>query len=79
MERGPAEDAVVIVKSGAEEVVETWLRVKRQIRGRRLEVKGRPRKRSMKLIRDHRSEISQNGAPECPRRRHRVNRKRDDR
>ncbi len=50
MERGPAEEAVVIVKSGAEEAVVTSLRVKRQASGRRLEVKGGTRKRSMKLL-----------------------------
>ena len=79
IERGPAEDAVVIVKSGAEEVVETWLRVKHQIRGRKLEVKGGPRKRSMRLIKDCGSEISLRGTADCLRRRDRVNRRCDDR
>ncbi len=70
MERGPAEDAVVIVKSGADEVVETWLRINHQIRGRRLEVKGGPRKRSMRLIRDCGPEISRYGAIDYLRRKH---------
>jgi hypothetical protein len=79
MERRPAEEAVVIVKSGAWEVVVTQLRRKRQASSRKPEVKGGPRKRSMKLIRDYRPEISRNGAVVYSRRKDRANRPCEDR
>jgi hypothetical protein len=41
MERGPADEAVVIVKPGADEVMVTWLRVKRQDSGREARGEGR--------------------------------------
>jgi len=79
MERGPAEEAVVIVKPGAGEVVVTQLRVKRQVSGRQLEMKGGQRQWSRKLIKDDEFEISLSGATDYPRRRYRAHRKRDDR
>jgi hypothetical protein len=58
IERGPADEAVVIVKLGAEEAVVTSRRGKRPVSGRKPEVKGGTRKRNRKLIKDSRFEIS---------------------
>jgi len=52
MDRGPADEAVVIVKFGASDFMVTWMRVKHRIRDRRLEVKGGTRKRPRPLIKD---------------------------
>ncbi len=79
IERGPTDEAVVIVKPDAEEAVVTSLRVKRQASGRRLEVEGGTRKRLLKLVKDEGFEIRLKGAAECPRRRYRVNRTCEDR
>ena len=46
MNRGSADEAVVIVKFDADEFMVTWRRVKHRISDRRLEVKGGTRKRS---------------------------------
>ena len=46
MNRGSADEAVVIVKFGADEFMVTWMRVKHRISHRTLEVKGGTRKRS---------------------------------
>ena len=45
MDRGPADEAVVIVKFGADDFMVTWMRVKHRISDRMLEVKGGTRKR----------------------------------
>ena len=74
MKRGPAEEAVVIVKPGADDPAVTLVRVKHQVSDRRLEVKGRTRKRSWVLMRDQGSEISEWRAEDYPRRRRRANR-----
>jgi hypothetical protein len=52
IERGPADEAVVIVKPDAEEAVVTSRRGKRPVSGRKPEVKGGTRKRKRKLIKD---------------------------
>jgi len=46
MNRGSADEAVVIVKFGADEFMVTWRRVKHRISDRTLEVKGGTHKRS---------------------------------
>ena len=46
MNRGSADEAVVIVKFDADEFMVTWRRIKHRISDRRLEVKGGTRKRS---------------------------------
>ena len=74
MERGPAEEAVVIVKPGADEPAATSVRVNHPVSDRRLEVKGGTRKRSGALMRDQGSEISEWRAEDYPRRRLRANR-----
>ena len=52
MDRGSADEAVVIVKFGASDFMVTWMRVKHRIRDRMLEVKGGTRKRPRPLIID---------------------------
>jgi hypothetical protein len=79
IERGPADEAVVIVKPDAEEAMVTSRRGKRPVSGRKPEVKGGTRKRNRKLIKDERFEIGLRGATEYPRRRERVNRSCTDR
>ena len=74
MERGPAEEAVVIVKPGADEPEVTSGRVNHPVSDRRLEVKGGTRKRSWALMRDQGSEISCERAEDYSRRRLRANR-----
>ena len=64
MNRGFADEAIVIVKFGADEVMVTWLRVKHRIRDRMLEVKGGTCKREWKLIIDWRSEVCLAGITE---------------
>ena len=68
MNRGSADEAVVIVKFGADEFMVTWRRVKHRISDRRLEVKGGTCKRPWPLIKDRRVEISQTGAVDYSRR-----------
>jgi hypothetical protein len=68
MNRGSTDQAVVIVKCGADEFMVTWTRVKHRISDRMLEVKGETRKRSWPLIRDWRAEISLIGAVDYSRR-----------
>ena len=46
MNRGSADEAVVIVKFGADEFMVTWRRVKHRISNRTLEMKGGTHKRS---------------------------------
>lgn len=58
MNRGSADEAVVIVKFGADEFMVTWRRVKHRISNRKLEVKGGTCKRPWPLIIDRRTEIS---------------------
>jgi hypothetical protein len=52
MNRGSADEAVVIVKFGADEFMVTWRRVKHRISDRTLEVKGGTCKRPWPLIID---------------------------
>jgi hypothetical protein len=52
MDRGSADEAVVIVKFGAGDFMVTWMRVKHRIRDRMLEVKGGTRKCPWTLIMD---------------------------
>jgi hypothetical protein len=52
MNRGSADEAVVIVKFGADEFMVTWRRVKHRISDRMLEVKGGTCKRPWPLIID---------------------------
>lgn len=68
MNRGSADEAVVIVKFGADEFMVTWRRVKHRISDRMLEVKGGTCKRPWPLIRDRRTEISLIGAVDYLRR-----------
>ncbi len=68
MNRGSADEAVVIVKFGADEFMVTWRRIKHRASGRKPEVKGGTRKRSRPLIIDGWSEISQKGTGEYLRR-----------
>ena len=58
MNRGSADEAVVIVKFGAYEFMVTWRRTKHRISDRTLEVKGGTGKRPWPLIKDRRPEIS---------------------
>ncbi len=51
MRRGFSDEAIVIVKFGADELMVTWVRVNHQISNRMLEVKGGTRKRPWPLIR----------------------------
>ena len=50
MNRGFSDEAIVIVKLGANDSMVTWMRIKHQISDRKLEVKGGTRKRSWPLI-----------------------------
>ena len=50
MNRGFSDEAIVIVKFGANESMVTWTRVKHRISDRKLEVKGETRKRPRPLI-----------------------------
>jgi len=68
MNRGSADEAVVIVKFGADEFMATWRRIKHRISDRRLEVKGGTCKRPWPLIKDRRTEISLIGAVDYLRR-----------
>lgn len=58
MNRGSSDEAIVIVKFCAGEVMVTWVRVKHRISNRMLEVKGGTCKRPWPLIIDWQSEIS---------------------
>ncbi len=58
MNRGFADEAVVIVTFGAVELMVTLGRVKHQINDRMLEVKGGTCKWLMRLVKDRGSEIS---------------------
>ena len=62
MGRGPADEAVVIVKLGARDPAVTSVRVKHRTSGRRPEVKGGTRERFWGFIRDQESEISPQGS-----------------
>ena len=44
MNRGPADEAVVVVKVGADDFMVTWMRVKHRNSDRKLEAKGGTRK-----------------------------------
>ena len=68
MNRGSADEAVVIVKFGADEFMVTWRRAKHRISDRTLEVKGGTCKRPWLLIKDQRTEISLTGAVDYSRR-----------
>jgi hypothetical protein len=68
MNRGSADEAVVIVKFDAGESMVTWTRIKHRTSGRKPEVKGGTRKRPRPLIIDWRSEISLIGATDYLRR-----------
>jgi hypothetical protein len=68
MNRGSADEAVVIVKFGAKESMVTWRRIKHRISDIKLEVKGGTRKRSCLLIINWWSEIGLIGADEYSRR-----------
>ncbi|MCP5417704.1 MAG: hypothetical protein H6965_11485 [Chromatiaceae bacterium] len=61
MGRGPADEAVVIVKPGTVDPVVTWVRAKHRASAREAEVKGGTRKRDWKLTRDCGQEISPKG------------------
>jgi uncharacterized membrane protein YdbT with pleckstrin-like domain len=52
MNRGFSDEAIVIVKFGADEFMVTWMRVNYRIRDRKLEVKGGTRKRPWPLIKN---------------------------
>ena len=66
--RGSTDEAVVIVKIDAGDFMVTWRRIKHRISDRRLEVKGRTRKRPWPLIIDWGTEISLIGAVDYLRR-----------
>lgn len=68
MNRGSTDEAVVIVKFGADEFMVTWRRIKHRISDRTLEVKGGTCKRLCPLIIDWQSEISHTGASDYSRR-----------
>ena len=68
MNQGPADEAVVIVKFGADDFMVTWMRVKHRTSHRTLEVKGGTRRRPWPLIIDGWSEISLKGATQYLRR-----------
>ena len=78
MNRGSSDEAIVIVKFCACEVMVTWVRVKHSNSNsnsnRTLEVKGGTCKRPWPLIIDWQSEISRIGADGYPRRKQRTNR-----
>jgi len=61
MGRGPADEAVVIVKPGAGDPVATSVGIKHQASAREAEVKGGTRKRFWRLVTDCGSEISPKG------------------
>jgi hypothetical protein len=73
MNRGSADEAVVIVKFGADDFMVTWMRAKHRISNRTLEVKGGTRKWSWTLIKDWRAELSQTGTGDYPRRKQWMN------
>jgi len=50
MDRGFSDEAIVIVKFGADEFMVTWVRAKHQTSDRKLEVKGGTRERPWSLI-----------------------------
>ena len=52
MNRGSADEAVVVVKFGADEFMVTWMRVKHRASDRKLEAKGGTWKRPWMLIKD---------------------------
>ena len=58
MGRGSADEAVVIVKPGADDPVVTQVRVKHRVSAREAEVKGGTRERFWRLIRDYELETS---------------------
>jgi hypothetical protein len=62
MGRGPADEAVVIVKRGACDPVVTSVRIKHRASAREAEVKGGTRKRFWRFITDCGTEISPNGS-----------------
>ena len=62
MGRGPADEAVVIVKPGAGDPVVTQVRVKHRASAREAEVKGGTRKGFWRLVRDCGQEISPKGS-----------------
>jgi hypothetical protein len=62
MGRGPADEAVVIVKPGACDPVVTSVRVKHRDSAREAEVKGGTRKRCWRLITDCGSEVGPYGS-----------------
>ena len=68
MNRGSADEAIVIVKFGAGDFMVTWMRVKHRISNRTLEVKGGTCKRPWPLIIDWQSEISHTGIGDYSRR-----------
>ena len=68
MNRGPTDEAVVIVKFGADEPMVTWGRIKHRISDNMLEVKGGTRKRSCLLIINWWSEIGLTGTDDYLRR-----------
>ena len=68
MNRGLTDEAVVIVKFGADEFMVTWTRAKHRISDRMSEVKGGTRKRPWSSIKDRRPEISLIGAVDYSRR-----------
>lgn len=74
MNRRSSDEAIVIVKFCACEVMVTWVRVKHRISNRMLEVKGGTCKRPWPLIIDWQSEISRIGTSEYPRRKQWTNR-----
>jgi hypothetical protein len=68
MNRGSTDEAVVVVKVGADELMVTWRRVKHRNSNMMLEAKGGTCKRPWPLIKDRRVEISQTGAVDYSRR-----------
>lgn len=74
MNRGSSDEAIVIVKFCACEVMVTWVRIKHRTSNRMLEVKGGTWKRRCPLIIDWQSETSRIGASEYPRRKQWTNR-----
>ena len=68
MNRGLADEAVVIVKFGADDFMVTWMRAKHRTSDRTLKVKGGTRKRLWPLIKDWRTEIGLIGAVDYSRR-----------
>ena len=68
MNRGSTDEAVVIVKFGADDSMVTWMRVNHRNSDRMLEVKGGTRKGPVFVIKDRRVEISRTGAVDYLRR-----------